>query len=235
MSIMINDEKPPRYLPDGRHNPALERKGLPKYFPQMLPPLQERPSRLHPRQVTLPPMNQFMQMTFASRHFDEPNQLPPTIPVPVATQGQAQSTSSQAVVPFRLPQISPHHPQGRPLPPMFPAGHEIWNLLRLTNYYLHDDIHYYIATRKHPQAITDLIRKFEADYRKRKTHPTNCYVLPQLFSNPMHPIWELLMLTDYDLPDEVRDGLNECRSPAYVTEICVRLLPIWREKYSRRT
>ncbi|KAJ3739696.1 hypothetical protein DFH05DRAFT_489490 [Lentinula detonsa] len=227
-SNMKDNNKPPRYLSDGRHNPALERKGPPKHIPLTLPPLRKQCIRVHPRQVALPPIAQFLQMTFASRYYADPNDLPPAFFLQVSDSRKGQSTAGHTKSVDSQENTYLH--QSRPLPPKFQPDHRIWNLLRMTNYYLPDDLYHAIITGQHPEAVSNLIVKLEADYRQRKTHPTSCYDLPNLCSDPSHPIWDLLPLTDYDLPDEARDAINECRPLAQIREICGRLLKVWREK-----
>ncbi|KAJ3853718.1 hypothetical protein EV368DRAFT_63844 [Lentinula lateritia] len=220
-------DKPPKYLYDGRHNPKSELKGPPKHIPLTLPPLHQQRVRVHPRQVTLPPMTQFMQMTFANRYYKDPDHLPPAFSLQSLGPGRRGQNSAGDIV---SSEEASSIPQPRLLPPKFRSDHRIWNLLRVTNYYLPDDLHYAIVTGQHPQVISDLIVKLEADYRQRKTHPSSYYELTVLCSDPLHPIWNLLLLTDYDLPDEVRDAINECRPLPQIREICERLLRVWMEK-----
>ncbi|KAH7874356.1 uncharacterized protein C8R40DRAFT_1108422 [Lentinula edodes] len=242
-------DKPPKYLYDGRfvnaflsnvfqinesrsshrHNPESELKGPPKHIPLTLPPLHQQRISVHPRQVTLPPMTQFMQMTFADRYYNDPNHLPPAFSLPSLGPGRRGQNSAGDIVSSDSEEAN-IIPQPRLLPPKFRPDHRIWNLLRVANYYLPDDLHYAIVTGQHPQVISDLIVKLEADYRQRKTHPSSCYELTVLCSDPLHPIWNLLLLTDYDLPDEVRDAINECRPLPQIREICERLLRVWMEK-----
>ncbi|KAJ3921035.1 hypothetical protein F5877DRAFT_76557 [Lentinula edodes] len=156
LTFHINESRSPH-----RHNPESELKGPLKHILLTLPPLHQQRIRVHPSQVTLPPITQFMQMTFADRYYNDPNHLPPAFSLQLLGPGRQNSagdivtSDSEEGTNIRQPRL---------LPPKFRPDHRIWNLLRVANYYLPDDLHYAIVTGQHPQLISDLIAKLEADY-----------------------------------------------------------------------